>query len=195
MSSMRTPNDYDTDLITDPPNGRARSRRVKITLPEPLAEQLEDLAETAGEPVATVAAQIVRQHLEMASNGSRTPNAGVSAAAAMGRTSGGRPPWLPPYGGDREWSELMWGSILALHGRYPTVLGHLKDGWWNDAAHVETLCALAVWRDWLDDSGRDPRQELAFQYQLYDFGRSLRHEGGGVTKAWRPGVQPAEWGT
>jgi hypothetical protein len=190
---MGTPNDYDIDPIADTPNRRTPSRRLKITLPEPLAEELEDLAETAGEPVATVAAQIVRKHLEMARNGSPAAKAGVSAAAAMGETSGGRAPWLEPYGGDREWSELMWGSILALHGRYPTALGYLKEGWWNDAAHVETLCALAVWRGWLDDSGRDPREELAFQFQLYDFGRSLRQEGGGITKAWKPGVEPAEW--
>jgi hypothetical protein len=39
---------------------------------------------------------------------------------------------------------MMWGSIVALHGRYPRALEHLKEGWWEDAAHVETLCALVV---------------------------------------------------
>jgi len=36
----------------------------------------------------------------------------------------------------------MWSSIVALHGRYPQALAHLKDGWWKDSAHVETLCAV-----------------------------------------------------
>jgi len=38
----------------------------------------------------------------------------------------------------------MWGSIVALYGRYPHALAHLKDGWWEDAAHVEVLCALGL---------------------------------------------------
>lgn len=31
---------------------------------------------------------------------------------------------------------LMWGSIVALHGRYPHALAFLKEGWWEDAAHL-----------------------------------------------------------
>ena len=57
---------------------------------------------------------------------------------------------------------------MALHGRYPKALEHLKEGWWEDAAHVETLCALVVWRDWIDQAADDPRHELAFQTQLGD---------------------------
>ena len=183
------------DPVAGRSSGRERGRRLKITLPQPVMEQLEDMAAVAGEPVARVAAQIVRQCVGTAAGGAPAPapEARASSVAATGGTSSGHPPWLEPYGGDREWSNLMWGSILALHGRYPTALGHLKEGWWNDAAHVETLCALAVWRDWLDDSGRDPREKLAFQFQLYDFGRSLRQEGGSVTKAWKPGVAPPGW--
>lgn len=51
----------------------------------------------------------------------------------------------------------MWGSIVALYGRYPHALAYLKDGWWEDAAHVEVLCALVVWRDWIDHVAEDPR--------------------------------------
>ena len=50
----------------------------------------------------------------------------------------------------------MWGSILALCGRYPDELKGLKQGWWTDESQVETLCALAHWRQMLDDGGRDP---------------------------------------
>jgi hypothetical protein len=87
----------------------------------------------------------------------------------------------------------MWASIVALHGRYPRALGALKQGWWSDESHVETLCALVTWRAELDDGGEDPRQELAFQAQLADYSRALRQEGGGATKTWKPGAAPAEW--
>jgi hypothetical protein len=87
----------------------------------------------------------------------------------------------------------MWGSIVALHGRYSHVLAFLKEGWWEDAAPLEPLCAFVVWRDWIDDHGDDPRYELAFHVQLEDFGRALRQEGGGISSTWKPGAPPDEW--
>jgi hypothetical protein len=57
----------------------------------------------------------------------------------------------------------------------------------------ETLSALAVWRAELDETGQDPRDELAFQNQLADYAQLLRQKGGGVTKAWKPGATPPEW--
>ena len=104
-----------------------------------------------------------------------------------------RAPWLEPYGGDREWRSWMWGGIVALHGRYPTALADLKDGWRESEAHVETLCAIVVWRQLIDDACRDPREELAFQVNLSDYGHTLRQEGGGVTRAWKPGAPPDGW--
>jgi hypothetical protein len=41
--------------------------------------------------------------------------------------------------------------------------------------------------------GQDPRDELAFQNQLADYAQLLRQQGGGVTKAWKPGPPPPEW--
>jgi hypothetical protein len=41
--------------------------------------------------------------------------------------------------------------------------------------------------------GVDPREEFAFHAQLGDYAHTLRQEGGGVTKAWKPGTPPAEW--
>ena len=70
---------------------------------------------------------------------------------------------------------------------------NLKEDWWSDEAHTETLCALAVWRAEIDDKGQDPREELAFQQQLADYAETLRQQGGGVTKTWRPGAPPAAW--
>jgi hypothetical protein len=104
-----------------------------------------------------------------------------------------RPPWLEPYGGSREWRGLTWGAIVGLHGRYPHILSALKEDWWQNSSHLETLSALAVWRQWIDDAGRDPREELAFQVQLADYGRLLRHEGGSVIDAWQPGAPPVDW--
>ena len=74
------------------------------------------------------------------------------------------------------------GPIVALHGRYPRALANLKDDWWTDEQHTETLCALATWRSELDDTGVDPREELAFQTQLNDYAHTLQQESSGVTK-------------
>ena len=87
----------------------------------------------------------------------------------------------------------MWGAIVALHGRYPRFLDALKDGWWLDDAHTETLCALAVWRAEIDDAGEDPREELNFQARLTVYADALRQLGGGVTKTWKPGAPPSAW--
>jgi hypothetical protein len=107
--------------------------------------------------------------------------------------TGERACWLEPWGGDADWRAEMWGQIVALHGRYPRTLAYLKDEWWTEEQHTETLCALAVWRSELDDAGVDPREELAFHAQLADYAQTLRQEGGGVTKAWKPGAPPDEW--
>lgn len=174
------------------------SHRLKITLPETLAVQLNKLAANTGEPAARLAGQMVRQGIaEAAASGQvdppRTRLAPVALEAPEEEASDRRPPWLEPYGGDAEWRSWMWGGIVALHGRYPTTLAGLKDGWWKSETHVETLCALVVWRQWIDDAGRDPREELAFQVQLSDYGLALRQEGGGVTRAWKPGPAPDGW--
>jgi hypothetical protein len=172
------------------------SRRLKITLPDTLADQLDELARTTGEPAARLAGLMVRDGLantphEQARKGPAEPTA--SYATADDEQFDQRARWLEPYGGDREWSMLMWGSICALHGRYPQALEALKKGWWKSSTHVETLCALVTWRQELDDVGRDPRDEIAFQYTLIDYGQTLRKEGGGVTQAWTPGPAPEEW--
>jgi hypothetical protein len=116
-----------------------------------------------------------------------------TAPSLVPRKRAERARWLEPYGGSASWRAEMWGAIVALHGRYPRALGALKDGWWTDEVHTETLCALATWRAEIDDAGQDPREELAFQAQLADYAHVLRGEGGGVAKAWTPGAPPAEW--
>ncbi len=168
------------------------SQRLQIVLPDPVAAQLRELATGAEEPPSSVAAQLVRSGLvETAREGK--VRALRPARVLVARQGAERAPWLEPYGGDPTWREEMWGAIVALHGRYPRHLEALKDAWWTDDAHAETLCALVVWRGEIDDAGEDPREELAFQTQLADYAHALRQQGGGVARAWRPGAAPDEW--
>jgi hypothetical protein len=168
------------------------SYRMKITLSDTAMAELERRAGDVGEPVARVAARIVVA--QITENGSATRS--TSAASTYDDTEADldrHAPWIEPVMGDPAWRRQMWGSIVALYGRYPHALAHLKDKWWDDASHVETLCALVVWRDWIDQLADDPRYELAFQAQLADYGRALRQEGGSVTSAWVPGAPPDGW--
>jgi hypothetical protein len=167
------------------------SERLQIVLPDPVAAQLRELAAGAGEPLATLAGQMVRTGVALAARHGRV-RALRPTALSVGKLDG-RARWLEPYGGDSMWREEMWGAIVALHGRYPRHLQNLKDEWWRDDAHTETLCALAVWRAEIDDVGEDAREELAFQAQLADHAQTLRQQGGGVAKTWRPGAPPREW--
>jgi hypothetical protein len=167
------------------------SKRVQLVLADPVSAQLHELADAAGEPVATLAARMVRDGV---ARGVRDGK--VKAAAAPPHTAAAtdrRPPWLESYGGDEQWRREMWGSVVALHGRYPRHLEYLKDGWWEDEATAETLRALAVWRAEIDQHGRDPREELAFHHQLADTAHTLRQQGGGVERTWKPGAPPGDW--
>jgi len=168
------------------------THRFQVVLSDPVATQLRELAQLRGEPPSTVAAQLVRR--------------GVGEAAREGRVrrlrrtetlssspSATRPRWFEPYGGDPAWRQRMWGAIVALRGRYPRMLDALKDGWWEDEVHTEVLCALAVWREEIDEAGENPREELAFHRQLADYTEALRQLGGSVTQVWKPGAPPAEW--
>ncbi len=167
------------------------SHRLQIVLPDPAAAQLHEQAVAADEPVATLAARIIRDGVARATkNGTiTTPMAPLTATAP----TDSRPPWLEPYGGDADWRREMWGAIVALHGRYPRHLGHVKTGWWQDEAITETLCAFAVWRSQIDHHGHDPREELAFHHQLANIARTLREQGSGVEHTWKPGPPPESW--
>jgi hypothetical protein len=168
------------------------SCRVQVVLPDPVATQLRELATAVGDPPSTLAGQMVRSGVaDAASGGVVRPT--KPRPRPLQTPGDQRAPWLEPYGGDHRWSREMWGAIVALHGRYPVQLESLKDGWWNDESHAETLCALAVWRAEIDDGGEDPREELAFHAQLGNYARVLREQGGGVAKAWKPGAPPASW--
>jgi hypothetical protein len=168
------------------------SQRIQVVLPDPATQQLRELAAAADTPPSTLAAQLVHNGLaQAAKDGKVRPLR--SAPVLVGHKGSERAPWLEPYGGDSQWRKEMWGAVVALHGRYPKQLETLKDKWWKDESQTEILCALATWRAELDDTGQDPREELAFQNQLADYAQVLRQQGGGVTKTWKPGAPPHEW--
>lgn len=165
------------------------SRTIKVVLTDPAMTTLEDLATSADTRTATLAAQLLQHAIAQAGENGRTPPPSrVLAAPRIDRA-----PWLEPYGGDPDWRQNTWGAIVALHGRYPRHLAHLKDQWWTDDAHTETLTALATWRQELDDTANDPRQELAFHNQLNDYAQRLNQQGGSVTKTWKPAALPPDW--
>ncbi len=134
-----------------PPEGRPKrtSQRIKVTLPESLAQKLDKLANRAGEPPAKIAAHMIRQattEAEADESARHEPaDDHTRHNEAQPPERAGRPPWLEPYGRSREWRGLMWAAIVGLHTRYPDALSLLKDGWWRNATHLETLSALAVW--------------------------------------------------
>jgi hypothetical protein len=158
------------------------SHKLQIVLPDPVLQQLHELAANAGERPATIAGQLMRNVIALAAEDGKVRPLKPTQPVLVARQGTKRAPWLEPYGGDQDWRTEMWGQIVALHGRYPRALSALKEGWWTDDAQTETLCALVIWRAELDDAGIDPRDELAFQTQLSDYSHVLRHEGGGVTK-------------
>jgi hypothetical protein len=167
------------------------SCKIQVVIPDPIATQLQELAANAREPLATLAGQLIRHGVaQAAKDGKVRP---LKQAPIIVGTNGERARWLEPYGGNYYWRQEIWGAIVALHGRYPRALANLKDNWWTDEAHTEILCALATWRAELDDTGVDPREELAFHIQLSEYANTLRLEGGGVTKIWNPGAAPSEW--
>jgi hypothetical protein len=77
------------------------SRRLQIVLPDPLGAQLQELAAGAGEPLATLARQMVRDGVALAAKSGKVraprPSPTVHGKAAS------RPRWLEPYGGDPTW--------------------------------------------------------------------------------------------
>jgi hypothetical protein len=169
------------------------SHKYQVVLPRPAATQLDELARNSGEKPSTLAAQLLRHGLaQAAKDGKLRPLPQAPVIVGVG-ASGERAAWLEPWGGDGDWRAEMWGQIVALHGRYPRALAPLKEQWWTDAQHTDTLCALACWRAQIDESSVDPREELSFQAQLIEFSHLLRQEGGGVAKAWKPGAPPDEW--
>ena len=115
------------------------SQRIQIVLPDPVAQQLRELAAGADTPPSTLAAQIVSGGVALAAKDGKVRPL-RPAPALVGGNGSERAPWLEPYGGDAAWRQQMWGAVVALHGRYPTQLEALNDKWWKDESQTES-CA------------------------------------------------------
>lgn len=176
------------------------SRRLHVTLPEPVAEQLRDLAELADQPPGRLAGTLLQKAIAQARrNGlpACPPSPPSPPLADTGHrdanaTPGERPPWLQPYENPHAWRALAWGAIAALHSRYPRQLEALQENWWEDNDLLERLCAVAHWRQQLDEHASDPREEIYFHDTLANLARFLSQQPGTHGK-WDPNVIPAGW--
>ncbi|MGC2375300.1 MAG: hypothetical protein WA484_15635 [Solirubrobacteraceae bacterium] len=150
--------------------------RIQISLPEAAIGQLRMIAKTTGEPTSRVAARFVLSTLagENHAQPPATPVPDATPPRPKPRPRR-RPVWLQPWDNDEEriWLQDMWGSIVALLERYPTMLGGLPDRWWHDARLVEWLSALATWRTNIDTASEDPREEIAFHNGLQQLARII----------------------
>lgn len=93
------------------------SRRMKITLPDPLMTQLRALAANNGEPVSRTAARMVCDGLadRHAAHGNHE-NTSTPMVLNDDSDFDRHAPWIEPIMGDPQWKARMWGSIVALHG-------------------------------------------------------------------------------
>lgn len=164
------------------------SRRLKVVIPNPAGEQLDQLARESGEPAATLAARFIVQGM---TRGAASPQ--PLSPRKQARIGNRRPSWLPPSQDLGRWRSDTWAKVSALHQRYPRHLAGVQDGWWGDPAQLETLAALAAWRGELDHAGEDPREELLFHVQLADYQQTLEAHRAGVANAWQPDAPPPDW--
>lgn len=172
------------------------SRKLQVTLPDPAAEKLWQLAEHADQPPGRLASQLLQRTIDYQARRPGPPTAPAPLTGAREHTDpddpGGRPPWLPPYEDTDAWRALTWGAIAALHARYPQQLQNLKDGWWQDTALLEKLSAIAHWRQQLDQAAADPREELYFHDTLDRLATQLARQPGGSNR-WDPSTMLSDW--
>ena len=166
------------------------THRVMITLPDPLSEQLDEHAAHTGQRASTAAAQLIRDALiRLADTKSRPGSASRSPTNEHTAT------WIEPADETRAtWRSETWMAILALCARYPKELARLENEWWWRPSRIETLAALAEWRNQLDHHGTDPREELAFQARLAELQHALEHTPGIGADTFDPSAPPpTEW--
>ena len=166
------------------------THRVMITLPDPLGEQLNQHAARNRQRTSTAAAQLVRDALNLLA-ATKTRAVSASRSPKSEQTA----PWIEPADETRAaWRSETWMAILALCARYAKELARLENEWWQRPSRVETLAALAEWRNQLDHHGTDPRDELAFQARIAEVQSALEHTPGIGTDTFNPSSPPpTEW--
>jgi hypothetical protein len=159
------------------------THRVMITLPDPLGDQLDEYAARSGQRTSTAAVQLVRHAL--------TSKTRVDLSASRAPAGERAAPWIEPTDKTRAaWRSETWMAILALCARYPKELARLENEWWRRPSRVETLAALAEWRNQLDHHGQDPREELVFQARITELQHALEYTPGTGTSTFDPEAPP-----
>jgi hypothetical protein len=173
------------------------SYRLQVTIADEIADELDRRAQTAGQPASRVAATLINLALNSDThigrrNGSTAGPVSATRLSAS-RASAQPPSWIEPIARDdrRVWRSELWGAVLALCARYPKELQRLEASWWRDRARIEQLAALDAWRFAIDQTGTDPREELAFHHQLADLRYVLEHTPGVGADTFTP--PPHEW--
>jgi len=140
------------------------AKRVAISLTVAERDELQRLAYEAGEPIATVAGRLVRAGL--ADHGAKLD---IPPARRAGPPRGRRSNRAPA-------ADAPVGSLDALRARYPRELRHLPADLDGDAYLAEQATAFITWRARLDLAGpdTDPREALAFAYELDSFAHRLQ---------------------
>jgi len=163
------------------------SRRVMITLPEPVAQRLDQHAADTGQRASTAAAQLIRDGLQQPPSLDRPRQASRHPPAPQTAS------WIEPSDHTKQsWRSETWMAILALCARYTVELARLEHAWWQRTSRVETLAALAEWRNQLDQRGQDPREELAFQAHLTELQDTLEHTPATGTNTFNPADPPPD---
>jgi hypothetical protein len=171
--------------------------RIQVSLPGAALGQLRVLGAATGEPTSRVAARLILAALagDATVPDSVAPLPQSQRAQTAPRPT--RPPvWLQPVDEDNEqdWLCEMWGAIVALRRRYPSMLARLPEGWWRDAQLVEMLSALATWRVNIEAASEDPREEIAFHAALQHVARLLDQTPGSERRFDPDILRPSDWG-
>lgn len=155
------------------------SRRLKITLPDPVCQHLTELAQETGESLAGVTVRIVLSKIE--DGGAKRRGRSLVRSAYRERC-------LHP--GHARSDGSTTAAVRRLCERYPETLSNLTEEWRANESQLETLLALAAWRSAIDEQGGDPREELEFHSSLFTCSQSL---GGDVHRGvTRPTSAPGD---
>jgi hypothetical protein len=170
------------------------SHRLQVTVADEVADELERRGHVSGQPASRIAARLI--DLALAGNPTRSRNGSPQSDEPGGRhVAPTQTSWLEPADpvDRRWWRSEMWGTVVALHARYPVEMADLEALWWQSTARVEQLGALGTWRLQIDRGCLDPREELAFHAQLADFQRVLEQTPGVGGAGFQPNAPPFEW--
>ena len=126
--------------------GEDMSRRLKITLPDPVCQHLTELAQETGESLAGVTVRIVLSKIE--DGGAKRRGRSLVRSAYRERC-------LHP--GHARSDGSTTAAVRRLCERYPETLSNLTEEWRANESQLETLLALAAWRSAIDEQGGDPR--------------------------------------